>query len=185
MKGVIATVAWLLVLASPLHAQNAASVLQGKEITESALVEALMPTHADCPPNVRCRSIKIGGPASGTGAVAEKPRSKDVLITFETNSAELSEEGKASLDIVARAFNNEKLAALTFAIEGHADPRGTPDENLRLSQARAESVRNYLVAMKGVSADRLRAIGKGDREPLNSRVIAAPENRRVTFVTNQ
>lgn len=185
MKGVVTALALILLVAGPARAQNAPVVLQGKDITESALVEALMPTHADCPPEVRCRSIKMGGPASSAGAAATKPRSKDVLITFETNSAELSEEGKASLDVVARAFNNEKLAALTFAIEGHADPRGTPDENLRLSQARADSVRNYLVTVKGVSAERLRAIGKGDREPLNSRFIAAPENRRVTFVTSQ
>ena len=173
------------------RSQTATEILKGKEITESALVDALSPGDS-LPDGIRTRSIKLGG-ASGPSAsgassnreAAGKPRSKDVLITFETNSAQLSDEGKASLDVVARAFNNEKLATLSFAIEGHADPRGSADENFRLSQARADSVRNYLVAAKGVSPDRLKAVGKGDRELMNTRSIAAPENRRVTFVTSQ
>lgn len=179
---------WLISVSAAI-AQSGVDVLKGSQITEAALVEALTPTEA-LPDGVRTRSLKLGNASGGrspaaSGGGASKARSKDVLITFETNSAQLSEEGKASLDVVARAFNNEKLATLSFSIEGHADPRGSADENLRLSQARADSVRNYLVAMKGVSADRLRSIGKGDREPMNTQSIAAPENRRVTFVTSQ
>lgn len=155
-----------------------AQVLQGNEITESALVDALK-TPEQPPPGVRTRSIRIG-PAEPEPAA--KPRSKDVLITFETNSIELSRDGRAALDVVARAFQNEQLATLNFAIEGHADPRGNSDDNLRLSQARADSVRAYLVQVRGVNPERLRSIGKGDRELLNPRVPAAPENRRVTFV---
>jgi OmpA-OmpF porin, OOP family len=170
-------------------AQSSADVLKGTEITEEALIDALTPAES-LPEGVRTRSLKLGNTSRGRAQSNQppgdsKPRSKDVLITFETNSAQLSEDGKASLDVVARAFNNEKLATLSFAIEGHADPRGSSDENLRLSQARAESVRNYLIAMKGVSAERLKAIGKGDRELMNTRAISAPENRRVTFVTAQ
>ncbi len=179
--------ALLLSFATTAPAETGNEVLKGKEITESALIEALTPGES-LSPGVRTRSIKIGGATAGSTANREasaKPRSKDVLITFETNSAQLSDEGKASLDVVAKAFNNEKLAALNFSIEGHADPRGSADENFRLSQARAESVRNYLVAAKGVSPERLKAIGKGDRELMNTRSITAPENRRVTFVTSQ
>jgi OmpA-OmpF porin, OOP family len=185
------TLVLLFALVTSTHAQTGAEILKGKEITESALIDALTPDDS-LPPGVRTRSIKLGGTSSGTASgsaanreAAAKPRSKDVLITFETNSAQLSDEGKASLDVVARAFNNEKLATLSFAIEGHADPRGSADENFRLSQARADSVRNYLVAAKGVNPDRLKAIGKGDRELMNTRSVAAPENRRVTFVTSQ
>lgn len=170
--------------ASAAVAQSAANVLKGNEITEEALIEAFAPTEV-LPDGVRTRSLKLGGAtrAKQSGA-ATKPRSKDVLITFETNSAQLDDDGKASLDRVARAFNSDQLAPLKFAIEGHADPRGSADENLKLSQSRADSVRNYLVTMKGVSPERLKAIGKGDRELLNTRVPVAPENRRVTFVTS-
>ena len=176
---------WLaLTAASICVAQTAPSVLKGSEITEEAMIEAFAPPEDALPPGVRSRSLKLGGGNAGRHASGDrKPRSKDVLITFETNSAQLDADGKASLDRVARAFNSEQLSALKFAIEGHADPRGSADENMRLSQARADSVRNYLVAMKGVSPERLQAIGKGDRELLNTRVPIAPENRRVTFVT--
>jgi outer membrane protein OmpA-like peptidoglycan-associated protein len=68
-------------------------------------------------------------------------------------------------------------------VEGHTDPRGTADSNLVLSRERADSVRRYLIENHGIEADRLTAEGKGDREPLNTSSPAAPENRRVTFVT--
>jgi OmpA-OmpF porin, OOP family len=41
----------------------------------------------------------------------------------------------------------------------------------------------YLVAAHGIDAQRLQALGKGDREPLHPGQPAAAENRRVTFVT--
>jgi OmpA-OmpF porin, OOP family len=178
-----------VVVSCPTFAQSNTGVLKGSEITESALVEALAPPET-VPEGVRTRSLKLGNAQGGRSAnIAQRsngaPRSKDVLITFESNSMQLNEDGKASLDVVARAFNSERLVALSFMIEGHADPRGSAQDNLRLSQARANTVRNYLVAMKGVRADRLTAIGKGDAELLNPRNPTAPENRRVTFVTNQ
>jgi flagellar motor protein MotB len=56
--------------------------------------------------------------------------------------------------------------------------------NRQLSQERAEAVRMYLVSAQHVPAERLKAVGKGDSEPMNTRDVAAAENRRVTIVTN-
>jgi outer membrane protein OmpA-like peptidoglycan-associated protein len=53
---------------------------------------------------------------------------------------------------------------------------------MKLSQERAESVKRYLVT-QGIAEDRLVAEGRGDREPMLPAEPAAPENRRVTFVT--
>jgi OOP family OmpA-OmpF porin len=53
-----------------------------------------------------------------------------------------------------------------------------------LSQQRAESVRSYLVSTHSIAAERLKAEGKGDTDLLNRKVPSAPENRRVTIVTN-
>lgn len=106
-----------------------------------------------------------------------------LLIEFETNSSTLTETARKQLEVVGRALNTAKLTPFSFNVEGHADPRGSPDRNLRLSQARAESVREYLMRTQNVAAERLKAMGKGDREPLNRSNPAAPENRRVTFVT--
>jgi outer membrane protein OmpA-like peptidoglycan-associated protein len=83
---------------------------------------------------------------------------------------------------VGQALNSEKLGDFRFAVQGHADPRGDPEANLRLSQLRAEAVRQYLVQNKHIADQRLEAVGKGDRELLNPANPTAPENRRVTIV---
>jgi OOP family OmpA-OmpF porin len=193
--------------ASAALAQTSGGILRESQVSEGRLIEALLPKPSDggggagatpgaeasqdgaLPPGIRTRSIKAmpaGYSASGRPASAPaKPSSAALLITFETNSAELTSTARQSLDVVAKALNNEQLSGLTFSIEGHADVRGSGDENLRLSQARADSVRQYLVTSRNVSPDRLKAIGRGDREPMNTRDVAAPENRRVTFVTQQ
>jgi len=177
-------------IASPGQAQPSGVLLRGADLREDALVQALLPP---LPEGTRSRTLRpvqaaapqpAGGGASARPA-AGRPSSASVLVTFETNSAELSSEARRQLDVVARALNNEQLASLSFAIEGHADPRGTSDDNLRLSQERAENVRAYLVAVGQIRPERLAAVGKGDREPINERDVAAPENRRVTFVTQR
>ena len=145
-------------------------VLQGDAITESAIVDALTPA-----PQVLTRSIsKDAAPA--------KPASAALLIKFETNATTLTPEAKRELDVVGQALNTKQLGDFKFVIEGHADPRGSSAGNLKLSEGRAAAVRQYLVQVQGVREDRLKAMGKGDAEPLNTRNPAAPENRRVTFV---
>jgi outer membrane protein OmpA-like peptidoglycan-associated protein len=140
--------------------------LEGNAITENAIVEALTPP-------VLTRSISQA-PA--------KPASAALLIKFETGATTLTPEAKRELAIVGQALNTKKLSEFRFVIEGHADPRGSAEGNRKLSEGRAQAVRQYLVQVQGVREDRLQAVGKGDREPLNTRNPAAPENRRVTFV---
>jgi OOP family OmpA-OmpF porin len=153
----------------PAAAQTDTKVLVGKDLNESALIDALTPPK-------KMRSFKLDqSPA--------KPPSASLLITFPTNSAELTAQAKQSLDIVGRALSADKLVPFKFSIEGHADPRGGSDSNLHLSEQRAEAVRQYLVQNHYVEGDRLRSVGKGDTEPLNEMNPAAPENRRVTIVT--
>lgn len=173
---------WLLLAAAGVaHAQSSEVLLRGADLTEEALVNALRPPME----GATSRTIRPVGAASAPArpAAPARPPRGSLLITFETNSAELNDDARQQLDVVARAMANDQLSKLSFEIEGHADPRGASDDNLRLSQARAEAVRSYLVGRGGVSPQRLAAVGKGDREPMNTREAAAPENRRVTFVT--
>jgi OOP family OmpA-OmpF porin len=71
-------------------------------------------------------------------------------------------------------------------IEGHTDSRGSHAYNLRLSQARADSVKEYLVG-KGISSDRMEAKGYGPDQPIDdNRTRAGRErNRRVEFMITQ
>jgi outer membrane protein OmpA-like peptidoglycan-associated protein len=160
------------------------TVLKGKNVTEENLLDVLTPQDA-----IVTRSLKIrpSGSAAAVPApapVAARKPSASLLITFETNSSELTPAAKQQLDVVGAALKNDRLADYSFNVEGHADPRGSASANMVLSKERAESVRAYLVATHGIVAQRLIAEGKGDLELLNKAFPAAPENRRVTIVTN-
>jgi OOP family OmpA-OmpF porin len=168
-------------LAGPVSAQT--KVMREKDVTELGLIDALTP-----PPEpegtVRTRSFKpVRDPqAQAAAARPVKAVSASLLITFETNSAELTAQAKQSLDVVGRALNSDKLADFRFSVEGHADPRGDSGSNMELSKQRAEAVRNFLVQNNHVEERRLDAVGKGDRELLNPANPFAPENRRVAIV---
>lgn len=109
----------MLAAGGNVAAQSAAPIFRG-EVTESALVDALTP-------EPRTRSIR-------PGASPPKPAAASLLITFKTNSADLTSQAKSQLDVVARALKNDQLSEFRFRIEGHADPRGTAEHNLILSR---------------------------------------------------
>ena len=75
--------------------------------------------------------------------------------------------------------------ATTIAVEGHADERGTREYNLALGDRRANSVRDYLVAL-GIGSNRLSTISYGKERPavLGSNEEAWAQNRRGVFVVN-
>lgn len=152
------------------------AVLRGNQVTPDNLIQALTPSVP-----VKTRSLHVDREESKPAAV-RRP-SASLLITFRTSSADLTASARYQLDTVAAALKNDQLTRYSFDLEGHADRRGAADANRTLSQARAESVRDYLVKVHGISAERLAPIGKGDSEPINTVVVDAPENRRVTIVT--
>lgn len=187
--------AGLLAAAACLPVQ-AQTILKGKDLSEKNLVEALTPPPTGAAAaeaedeDVRTRSIRVlrDQPSAKTVEQMAKapPRPKtsaSVLITFITNSAELTDRARTQLDVVGRALQADRLTSFKFAIEGHADPRGSGEDNLRLSQGRADSVVAYLATQHNISRDRLKPIGKGASELVNTRQLDAPENRRVTIVT--
>lgn len=176
----VATLLLTGLCASP-WAEETTTLLKGDKVTEANLLDALTPP----PEPVLTRSLKVSRDNSaGVLAAPKKKPSASLLITFETNSSELTAAARQQLDVVATALKNDRLAEYSFNVEGHADPRGSAEANLVLSQHRAESVRSYLVAQHGIAAERLKAEGKGDTDLLNRKVPTAPENRRVTIVTN-
>jgi len=56
---------------------------------------------------------------------------------------------------------------------------------MTLSLARAEAVSAYLSSAHGVLPERLKPVGKGSTEPMNTTRVDAPENRRVTIVSTR
>lgn len=101
-------------------------------------------------------------------------------ILFETASANLLPESEKSLNEAGEALS--KYPDLRIEIGGHSDSRGASGANLRLSQARAESVRRYLLDhFPALRSGNLVAKGYGESQLLNRERNAAElqENRRV------
>lgn len=171
-------------LQAQTQAPPAGPVLKMNQVTEEALVDALAIDEPAADDNAKTRSIRPSARNTSTPARATAGRSS-LLITFATDSADLTAESKQALATVAKALQSDKLAGFAFSIEGHADPRGGAERNQKLSEARAQSVVSHLVTAYGILAERLVPVGKGSSELMNATRPDAPENRRVTIVTKR
>jgi outer membrane protein OmpA-like peptidoglycan-associated protein len=102
-------------------------------------------------------------------------------ITFETGNADIRSSSRRVLEMAAEAL--VRHPELVVEVQGHTDNLGDAEENLRLSQARAEAVVGWLV-LAGVDADRLMAVGYGETRPMaeNETDAGRAENRRVEFL---
>ena len=103
-------------------------------------------------------------------------------IYFEVNENTIRPDSFAILSAIATTMLAHPEVK-RVRVEGHSDSRSSDAYNLELSQERSEAVRQFLIE-KGVSPDRLVAVGKGEREPLDSRENpdAWELNRRVEFL---
>ncbi len=121
------------------------------------------------------------------------PKEKEVLkaevgkaivldgIVFKTGSAEISPESE---EILSKAFNTlEQNLEIEVEIQGHTDNVGKHAMNMKLSQSRAESVKNYLVN-NGISAVRIATKGFGPDKPIapNTTAEGKQKNRRIEFL---
>ena len=103
----------------------------------------------------------------------------DRTVQFEPDSAKLIDDSKHLLDDVAKALEHHPEIKVV-SIEGHTDSRMSARHNQKLSVARANSVRSYLIT-KGIAKDRLVTKGFGETQPVadNSTWKGRYENRRV------
>lgn len=170
--------------AAQAQAPGSGPVLKMKDVTEQALVDALAIDEPVVEEGAKTRSLRPTARSNPSPAKAAAGKS-NLLITFNTGSADLTAESKQALGTVAKALQSDKLAGFSFSIEGHADPRGSAELNQKLSESRAQSVAAFLVSSHGILAERLSPVGKGSSEPLNADRPDAPENRRVTIVTKR
>jgi peptidoglycan-associated lipoprotein len=127
--------------------------------------------------------------AMGAGAAAPGSQQDFVVnvgdrVFFETDSSELTDQARATLDKQAQWLGNYNRYA--FTVEGHADERGTREYNIALGARRAETVREYLIS-RGVSAQRMRTISYGKERPvaLCNDISCWSQNRRAVTVLDQ
>lgn len=122
------------------------------------------------------RAIKVRQTDRGTVIAA------DEKVFFESGKHELSAAGKDVLGKVADILKNRTNA--NVSIEGHTDNVGGAELNRQLSLRRANAVRDHLVTVGGVPAQRLKAEGLGMSRPVatNDTAEGRQANRRTDIV---
>jgi outer membrane protein OmpA-like peptidoglycan-associated protein len=103
-------------------------------------------------------------------------------IWFRFLDSDIQEAVRGKLHEVANLLKNNPNVQVT--IQGHAWDEGSPDEVLRLSQERADTVLRFLIEEEGLSPRNVSAIGYGDTMPLvaGRTEEAAAKNRRVEVI---
>lgn len=126
-----------------------------------------------CPEKLRVKSL--------VSVTEDKIEIKEKVF-FRSGSEQILPKSFKLLDQVASVLKNYQHLK-KIQIEGHSDNRGSKRRNQRLSQRRAESVRQYLVD-KGIEPERLVALGIGPSRPIasNRSRRGREQNRRVEFV---
>ncbi|WP_127018913.1 OmpA family protein [Flagellimonas beolgyonensis] len=99
-------------------------------------------------------------------------------ILFDTGKSSIKAESTSVMVDIIQILNEYPNAK--FTVEGHTDSVGSESTNQKLSESRANSVRDFLID-KGIAADRLSAIGYGEAKPIatNNTRAGRAQNRRV------
>jgi len=129
---------------------------------------------------VRTRSIEV----EGTRKIVVEPKKLTIKMNFKFDSTELAgERSHLQLAEAGNALSSDALAHVKLEIAGHTDSIGSSEYNLRLSQRRAEKIKNDLIRFYAISPSRLVAQGYGEDGPITSNYTETgrAENRRVVI----
>lgn len=103
-------------------------------------------------------------------------------LQFPANQATLGPRNQAMMRKVNEAL--EQIGPAKLIVEGHTDSSGNANKNLNLSEQRAKTVQDYLVANGAVTLDNVAAVGKGSEKPISNNKTAAgrAQNRRIDII---
>lgn len=147
----------------------------------TALISSVMTTK-NTPVGVECGEIKAAAPVAAPAvAPAAKPAAKAAPVAapapaankvslpadavFAYDKADLTEQGKSGLSKFAADAKALKQLEVVIAV-GHADRIGSPAYNQKLSEKRAATVKDFLVA-QGIAANKVYTEGKGETQPVS------------------
>jgi outer membrane protein OmpA-like peptidoglycan-associated protein len=179
--------------------------LAADDVTEDQIIKALAPTKKPL-----TRGLSVGPQADPAATAAEikfvstirgrttrslsntereeiatlakdKPNI-DLEITFDYNSAEISQKSLPAVQALGRALTNPELKGSTFVVAGHTDAAGGESYNQDLSERRADSIKHYLMDKYGIAASDLVTVGYGKTKLKDPNQPMAEVNRRVQVV---
>jgi len=105
-----------------------------------------------------------------------------VAIQFDFNSARIRPSSFQVVGLMADALYSPYLQGYCFLVVGNTDGVGTREYNLKLSQRRADAIRDALINPFAIKAGRIEAVGLGEENFLNPADPKAAENRRVQLI---
>ena len=155
-----------------------------EEVVEEVVEEAVfldddgdgVPNHLD-----ECHDTPAGAKVDekGCAIVLTETHEFTLNVTFATGSAWLNKDSVAEIRDLATFLTD--YPNTNVAVEGHSDSTGSAAVNKRLSQQRADSVKQSLIDDYGISAERVTSTGYGSENPIadNSTAAGREQNRRV------
>jgi OmpA-OmpF porin, OOP family len=148
-----------------------------QKVVDKSFLQSVISNH---PELLTGEAIKVAYSDEITNEIS----SKSYQIQFETGSAVIKTESYIQLDEILKS--SIVAESLKIGVYGHTDNAGTAEANQKLSEARANSVKNYLIS-KGVLAKRIECKGMGQNEPIadNTTPEGKAKNRRVQIVLGE
>lgn len=179
-------------LQAPAMAQNAADQTV-EEMTENfkkqktrGLVIATPSTDTATTDTATTNDTTVAATTTTTAPVAEelavivpKDEQVNVNVAFDFDSAALRADQKPKLGALCDALKAADVQKIR--ILGHTDASGSASYNERLSKLRAEEVKRFLTSDCGYPAERMEAVGAGERFPFDPDDPLSDVNRRVEF----
>lgn len=134
-----------------------------------------------------CAETKPPAPEAKLTPGVESGTTQDFVLNvgdrvfFNENSAELSPTATSALD--KQAVWLAKFSVYRITVEGHSDEKGSKAKNKKLSEQRAQAVRNYLTA-KGIDGSRIHTVSYGREQRIAkcNDISCWSQNRRVVTV---
>jgi len=118
-------------------------------------------------------------------AIAKTKPNIDLEITFDYNSANISQKSLPSVQALGRALSSPDLKGSTFIVAGHTDAAGGEAYNQDLSERRADSIKRYLVEKYSIAGPDLVTVGYGKSKLKDPSQPLAEVNRRVQVVNTE
>lgn len=168
-----------------LYAAEAARLRGQRSGSEPPAAEATaaVPAKLEAALEAAERNGSAGGPLSrgelaGLRAVEGADGAVVTVVegtAFQFGSEQLTDTASGSLLRVGRLIDLVQPSRIRFV--GHTDSQGDDEANRRLSQRRAQAVRDFLVRSRGLDSARTRVEGRGEEQPIASN--DTPEGRRA------
>jgi outer membrane protein OmpA-like peptidoglycan-associated protein len=131
--------------------------------------------------NRTTRSLSVSEREEIATIAKDKPNI-DLEITFDYNSADISQKSLPSVQALGKALTNPDLKGSTFIVAGHTDAAGGESYNQELSERRADAIKRYLVDKFGIAGTDLVTVGYGKSKLKDPGNPMAEDNRRVQVV---